>query len=122
MIAHLSMLAQDAPSGTNGPPQGGAAGMLPFVALMFAMIVFLFLTTRSQRKREQRQREQMYASLSKNDRVHTVGGIVGTVMAVKDNEVVLKVDESNNIKMTFLKSAIQRIITEEAPGEGKSKK
>lgn len=122
MIAQLSMLAQDAPSGKGDPPQGGAAGMLPFVALMFAMIIFLFLTTRSQRKREKRQREEMYASLSKNDRVLTVGGVIGTVMVVKDNEVVLKVDESNNIKMTFLKSAIQKIITEDAAGEAESKR
>jgi len=84
-----------------------------FLALMLAMVVFMFMTTRSQKKREQRKKEEMYERMAKNDKVLTIGGVIGTVLTVKDNEVVLKVDESTNTKMTFLKTAIQRIITDE---------
>ena len=35
------------------------------------------------------------------------------IAAVKENEVLLKVDESTNTKMTFLKSSIQRIVAED---------
>ena len=57
----------------------------------------------------------MHANLTRNDRVLTIGGAIGTVVSVKDNEVVLKVDESTNTKMTFVKTAIQKIMTEDQP-------
>ncbi len=57
----------------------------------------------------------MHARMAKNDRVLTIGGVIGTVLSVKDSEVVLKVDESTNTKMTFVKTAIQKIITDEQP-------
>ncbi len=111
----LSILAQ----ATGGVPAGGtqqsaAATFFPF-ALILAMFAFIFMTSRSQKKREKKERETMFSSMSKNDRVLTIGGVIGTVISVKDNEVVLKVDESTNTKMTFLKTSIQRIITEEQP-------
>ncbi len=57
----------------------------------------------------------MHARLAKNDRVLTIGGVIGTIISVKDSEVILKVDESTNTKMTFIKTAIQRIITDDQP-------
>ena len=89
-------------------------GMLPIVAIGMAMMVFFILSSRSQEKRKVRDREAMYAAMSKNDRVLTIGGVVGTVLSVKENEVILKVDESTNTKMTFVKTAIQRVITDDA--------
>lgn len=110
-------LAQTTPGGpTTAAPNVGA--FFPF-AMMIAVVAFIFLSARSQKKREKREREDMYNRLSKNDRVQTIGGIVATVVSVKDNEVVLKVDESTNTKMTFLQSAIQRIVTDEAENSTK---
>lgn len=109
----LLVLAQaDQPAPTSSPqaPMGGHL----FLALMLGLIVFMFMTARGQKKREKRQREQMHARMSKNDRVLTIGGVIGTIISVKDNEVVVKVDESTNTKMTFIKTAIQRIITDDA--------
>jgi preprotein translocase subunit YajC len=103
------------------PPQQPVSSPMANVflmALFMAVIVFIMMTTRSQQKRERREREQMYERLQKNQRVLTVGGIIGTVMSVKDAEVVLKVDETTNTKMTFLKTAVQRILDEEqTPGK-----
>jgi preprotein translocase subunit YajC len=113
----VQIIAQADPTAapTGGPAPAGpspAASFFP-IALMIAVVVFMLMTARGQKKREERDRNEMHAKLSKNDRVLTVGGIIGTVMAVKDNEVVVKVDETTNTKMTFLKSAIQRILTDE---------
>ena len=122
MTTFMLLLAQTttpaAPAGPGPSGAGGAAFFLP--ALMVAMIAFLFLTSRSQKKREKRKREDMYSSMTKNDRVLTIGGIVGTVMSVRDNEVIVKVDEANNTKMTFLRSAIQRIITDDQTADEKT--
>lgn len=104
MIPMLPLLAQ-----TPAPGPQGASSFFIF-ALMLGMLAFMLLSSRSQKKREKREREDMYANLAKNDRVLTIGGIIGTVMSVKDNEVVVKVDETTNTKMTFLKTAIQRVL------------
>jgi preprotein translocase subunit YajC len=45
--------------------------------------------------------------------------VLGTVVDVRDNEVVVKVDESSNTKMTFIRSAIHRVISEKKAAEAK---
>lgn len=114
----LHLLAQaatpvTAPTTAPAGPPPGAGFQALFIPMMIAMIVFMFLSARSQKKRERAERENLYSRLNKNERVLTIGGIIGTIVSVKDNEVVLKVDESTNTKMTFVKSSIQRIITDE---------
>ena len=102
--------------GQTTTPTGGTpnpiSGLFP-IALMLGLVVFIFLSSRSQKKRDQRAKDDMYSRMARNDRVLTIGGIIGTVMSVKDNEVVLKVDETTNTKMTFLKTSVQRILADE---------
>lgn len=101
------------PQGAKPPEPFGGMGLplmlLVFLALMFGMTMF------GQRK-EKKKRAAMLASMKKNDKVVTIGGIIGTVVEVKDNEVIVKVDESSNTRMRFSRSAIQGIISEEAAG------
>ena len=108
MSLTFSILAQTPPSAAPAP---GLPMLFP--AVLLAMIVFMFLSSRSQKKREKREKEEMYARMSRNDRVLTIGGVIGTVVSTKDNEVIVKVDESTNTKMTFLKSSIQRILSDD---------
>ncbi len=108
------ILAQATPPAGPAPTQAPPTGMAIFpIALMIAFVVFMMMSARSQKKREKRDRDDMHSRLSKNDRVLTIGGVVGTVITVKEDEVVLKVDESTNTKMTFVKSAIQRIVSDD---------
>ena len=44
----------------------------------------------------------------------TIGGVVGTVVEVKDAEIILKVDETSNTRITFTKSAISQVIPQDA--------
>ena len=55
----------------------------------------------------------MVQSLKKNDRVRTIGGILGTVVNIKDDEITLKIDESNNIKIKVASSAIGKILSKD---------
>jgi len=105
------------PSDSNVPASGargrgtlGPYGNLILLGLMFAvMYIILF---RGPRKKQQ-QHTQMVQSLEKNDRVRTIGGIIGTVVDIKGDEVTLKVDEANNTKIKFVSSAIGRNLTKE---------
>lgn len=107
MLDMLMLIAQGTQPPAGGPPAGLSCGpmMIP-MALMG--VVFYFLLIRPQGK-EKKRRAEMIAAIKKNDRVSTIGGIQGTVVSVKDNEITLKVDESNNTKITFLRSAIQSV-------------
>lgn len=119
MTATLWLLAQNASPGTGANPGTGAPppgpGNLVFFAAMMALLVFMILSQVSRSRREKREREQLFSSMSKNDKVVTIGGIFGTIVQVKENEVVLKVDESTNTKMTFRKAAISQILRDEPP-------
>ena len=53
----------------------------------------------------------MIQSLKKNDKVRTIGGIMGTVMDIKGDEVVLKIDEANNTKIRICTSAIGKTLS-----------
>ena len=113
MMNFLLMIAQ-ATQGTGGAGAGGAAQapnsfwgfMFP---LLLAMGVVYFLLFRGQKKDRQRVQD-MLANLKRNDRVQTIGGVLGTVVDVRDNEVVLKVDETNNVKMRFNRGAIKEVL------------
>lgn len=92
----------------GGDPLGGLMSFLPFILII---VVFWFILWGSQRK-EKKKRAQMLEALAKNDKVVTIGGVIGTVVEVKENEVVLKVDESSNTRMRFSRSAIQGIVAD----------
>ena len=81
-----------------------------FIGLMLVMMYLILF--RGPRKKQQ-QHKQMMQALTKNDRVQTIGGIIGTVVDIKDDEITLKVDESNNTKMKILRSAISRNMTKD---------
>ena len=79
--------------------------MLPFILIF---IVIWFVMMRGPRKKQQKQK-QMVQSLAKNDKVQTIGGILGTVIDVSDDSVTLKIDEANNTKMKVSSAAISRV-------------
>ncbi len=70
---------------------GGIAEMIPSLLMMVAMIaVFYFILIRPQRKKDKAVKS-MLAALKVGDRVCTIGGIYGTVTALKDDTVTLAV-------------------------------
>ena len=94
---------------TTAPPRSPLLQFLPFILLFVVMYMILF---RGPRKKQQ-QHKQMMQALAKSDRVQTIGGIIGTVHDIKDDEITLKIDESNNTKMKILRSAISRNLSKE---------
>jgi preprotein translocase subunit YajC len=81
-------------------------------------LVFYLLVFRPQ-KRERERQKKLLEGVAKNDRVMTIGGMIGTVVAVKGDEVTLKVDESTNTRITFVRSAIKSIMSSDG-GEQKT--
>ena len=94
---------------TQQPTPGSGTPLL--VGMVLFIGVFFYMTSRSQ-KREKSKKADMINNLAKNDRVMTIGGVIGTVVSVADNKVVLKVDEATNTRMTFIKRSIQQVVAE----------
>lgn len=78
------------------------------IALLGVMFLLFFWMGRKPKK-EQQRRQEMLANMKKGDKVTTIGGIIGTVLDIRDDEVVVKIDEASNTKMRFVKSAINRV-------------
>ena len=74
--------------------------------LVALVAIFYFMIIRPQQQR-QKQHQRTINSLEPNANVTTYGGILGTVIKVKDDTVILKVAE--NVKIEVLKSAIAQI-------------
>lgn len=118
------------PAGTTiggGGGGGGVAGGAPaagndptFLYLMFGLIIVWFVILIFGQRRESKRKASMIDSLKKHDRVQTSGGVIGSIVEVKPDVVVLKVDESSNTRITFAKSAVVSVL-KEGSGDASSK-
>jgi len=99
----------DTPPVTEKRSPWGSTQLIFLAMMLVLMYMILF---RGPRKKQQ-QHKQMVQSLQKNDKVQTIGGIIGTIVDIKDNEITLKVDESNNTKIKILRSAISRNLSKD---------
>lgn len=88
---------------------GGSLASLAFTVVAMILIFYFFLI-RPQKKQE-KETKKMLEALKKGDKIVTIGGVYGTISSVKDNTVVIKVDE--NTKIEFSKTAVSRVVTEE---------
>ena len=107
----------DGQQGQEGERRGLLDGGM-FLPLILMFVVFYFLMFRGPKKKQQ-QHQKMLSAMKKGDRIRTIGGIIGSVVDVRDDEVVLKVDESTNTKMRLARSAVSKIMTEDEQDQGK---
>ena len=98
----------------NEAPQGffNSPYMLP--ALIGIMVMYFLLTARP-KDAGQAKTSDMLASLKKNDRVVTAGGILGTVVNSRSDAefVTIRVDDSSNARMQILAKSIVRVLSDE---------
>jgi len=99
-------LLMAAPPSADGAPGGSANSLMTFAPFILIIAVFYFLIIRPQNKK-QKETQKMLSALKKGDRIVTIGGIHGTIQSVKEQSVIVKVDE--NTKIEFSRSAISGI-------------
>ena len=103
-------------------PQG--VSMFPSLLMIVAMIaVFYFMLIRPENKKK-KAAEEMRSSLKVGDVITTIGGIVGTICAVKDKTIVLETG-ADRVRIEFTKWAISSKgtqSTEDAPMPEKEEK
>lgn len=93
-------------SGIQGFMSNGGMLFILMIALFAVMII-------PQRKREKKIKD-MLANLKPGDRVRTIGGIYGTITAIKDDVVTISVGP-DKVRLVFIRGAIASV--EDSPVE-----
>ena len=78
-----------------------------FFTLALMLVLLYFMIYRPQKKQEKKD-AAMRAALEIGDQVTTIGGIVGSVVAIKDDTFVLETGD-DSVKIRFIKNAISSV-------------
>jgi len=94
------------------------ASPLIMMVLMFAIFYFMLIRPENKRKKEA---EQMRSSVKTGDKITTIGGIIGTVVSVKDDKFVMETG-ADQVRIELAKWSISTNDTAEAAAKEKAKK
>jgi preprotein translocase subunit YajC len=129
LLTVLTLLA-DAEANNAAPPAQGPWMGWEQLLLFFVvpLLILWFFVLRPQQKLAREQREQV-SNLKKNDEVITSGGIIGTVVSIKEKpggiageEDVVTIRLDGNTRMQVLRSSIARVLkADEAKKESDKK-
>ncbi len=113
--------ASPAPGGVPGaaPAAGGFQqyGLFLFLGLMVLMMWFMVIRPQ---KKEEKRRKEMIDSTKRGDEVVTIGGVHGTVEAVGEATIDVRVGKgSESIVVTFNKGAVSTNLTNERAASAK---
>lgn len=88
---------------------GGGNMIVTLLPMILIFAVMYFLMIRPQKKREKALREKINA-MQVGDTVLTIGGIVGKVMNIANDEVTISTSVANTM-LTFKKTAIGTVVS-----------
>ena len=105
MVLNLLLLDSTAP--------GSGIPVAFYIQIAAIVAIFYFLLIRPM-QRQRKQTQTMLAGLQNGNTVATSGGIIGTIVAIEDDTLVLRV-KPDNVKIQVARSSVSSMIS----GEGK---
>lgn len=81
-----------------------ASMLSTIIMLVIIVAVFYFLMIRPENKKK-KEMQKMLAALTVGDQITTIGGIKGTICAVKEETIVIETG-ADRVRIEFLKSAV----------------
>ncbi len=94
---------------------GGGLSLLIMFVPMIALIYFLLILPQ---QRRQKKWQAMLDQLKTGDKVTTSGGLRGTVVALKDDSIHLRVPP-DNLRMEVTKASVMQVSTTEEEAKTK---
>jgi len=116
LLAQATQTAVDATQsagGTETPPWWADPRYMLYVILGIG-VIFVFTSSGRATRQQEKKHKEMLSNLKRGDRVQTIGGILGSVVETRENEVVIKVDEGSNTKIRVVRDAIKKVSAEES--------
>ena len=92
----------DAAADATQAPGGGLMSTIIMLAVMVGVFYFMLIRPENKRKKEA---EQLRASIKTGDKITTIGGIIGTVVSVKDDKFVMETS-ADQVRIEFAKWAV----------------
>lgn len=105
MISISQFFISNAYADGAAAPQG--SDFMQFLPLIGLVAVFYFIILRPQQKRAKEQKA-MIEALQKGDEVATLGGILGKVTKVSEDNVALEI--ADNVVIQVQKAAVQNVL------------
>ena len=90
---------------------GGGMGIMAILPIVFIFAIFYVLMILPQQRR-QKKWQAMLDQLKTGDRITTSGGLRGTIMALKDDSIHLRVPP-NNLVLEVTKASVMQVTTSE---------
>jgi preprotein translocase subunit YajC len=103
---------------TTEPGAGGLLSMLITFLPMIAIFYFLLIRPENKRKKEA---EAMRSALKKGHKITTIGGIVGTVVDIKEDKIVIE-SGADQVRIELAKWAVSTNESAEADAKEQAKK
>ena len=105
LLFTMQMFSQQAAGGAGGA--GGATGSIVLMVLLVGVMYFMMI--RPQRKR-QKEEQEMRSSLEIGDEIITIGGIVGKVVKIREEDIVIETG-ADRTKMRLQRWAVNTNVT-----------
>lgn len=102
---------------TNAGGAAGSGSFLIMIVVMLALMYFMMIRPENKRKK---QAEEMRNSLKKGDQITTIGGIVGKIVHVTDENIVIETSD-DRVRMELAKWAVSTNNSQQ-PADKKGKK
>ena len=96
-------------AGTEAPAGSPLLSMV--ISFLPMILIFYFLLILPQKKQQKKLRNMLDA-MQVDDKVITIGGVIGKVVKIKEDEVVIETGTGNQkSQIKFQKSAISKVLT-----------
>ena len=103
---------------TAPSPAGSLFSTILMLVMMLAIFYFMLIRPENKRKKEA---EQMRSSVKTGDKITTIGGILGTVVSVKEDRVVIETG-SDQVRLELAKWSISSNETAAEAARAEAKK
>ena len=103
---------------TTPNAMGGMGSTMIMLIMMIGVFYFMLIRPENKRKKEA---EEMRSSVKKGDKVTTIGGIVGTVVDVKENNIVIETS-ADQVRIELAKWALSSNETAAENAKAEAKK
>ena len=87
---------------STGDMAGGGMSMILMIVVMIAIFYFLLIRPENKKKKAA---AKMRSELAVGDEIITIGGVVGTICAVKENTIVIETS-ADRVRIEFTKWAV----------------
>lgn len=106
MLDSILLMAQSSAAGS----QGGSGSSLSMIAMMAVLLVVMYFMMIRPQKKRQKEEQEMRSSLEIGDEIITIGGIVGRVVTIRENDLIIETGSDRN-KMKIQRWAVNTNVT-----------